>query len=557
MELIGYFYRQARLFFLATICVNTLGSLSTVALMGVINRALYDIPHRATLGLSFLILCIVRISLNMRAGTSVLNLAQTVILKLRIELSRKILATSQKTLEALGKQGQLAILTQDIATLTQTSQQLITLFSHAIVFLGCFSYLTWLSWRLSVLVASSMLVGMTILSAAHKRPINDLKIMRDHMTEFFRHIKDLIDGSKELQLNDTRARHFINHVITPSAEDLKYWLTRGVTGYVFTMNAAALFYFLLIGFVLFVAPYVLRVAPQTVTGSVIILLFMFGPVGEFMRLLPILQQATIAFEKIQQLDAKLEPVIPSNVSVSCFPYHQSTQLELRGISHRYPSLPEDYPFTLGPLDLTISSGEIVFVVGGNGSGKTTLAMILTGLYAPEGGTIILNGERVTDTNREHYRQNFSAIFTDFHLFEQVFSTNSSSITQSADRYLHAFGMNDKVHIKNGRFSTIDLSYGQRKRLALVASCLEDRPIYLFDEWAADQDPSFKRRFYTELLPDLKARGKAVIAITHDEAFFFVADRVVTLEEGHLRYEVAKNGMQRLTHADPVRRKSLF
>jgi putative pyoverdin transport system ATP-binding/permease protein len=91
----------------------------------------------------------------------------------------------------------------------------------------------------------------------------------------------------------------------------------------------------------------------------------------------------------------------------------------------------------------------------------------------------------------------------------------------------------KVTVADGVFSTVELSQGQRKRLALVMTYLEDRPFYVFDEWAADQDPLFKELFYTVLLCDLKSRGKTVVVITHDDHYYHVADRCVRLEDGRI------------------------
>ena len=209
---------------------------------------------------------------------------------------------------------------------------------------------------------------------------------------------------------------------------------------------------------------------------------------------------------------------------------------------------------LGPMDLTIHQGELLFIVGGNGSGKTTLAMLLLGLYQPEAGTITLNGVPVTEANLENYRQYFSAVFSDFHLFEQLLGTDQQALSDRTTHYIKLFGMAHKVKVIDSKFSTIDLSSGQRKRLALVSSYLEDRPIYLFDEWASDQDPVFKRVFYTELLPDLKARGKTVLIITHDDAYFHLADRIIKLEDGHLEeygtnmsfHSLVQNGYQVIT-----------
>ena len=83
------------------------------------------------------------------------------------------------------------------------------------------------------------------------------------------------------------------------------------------------------------------------------------------------------------------------------------------------------------------------------------------------------------------------------------------------------------------FSTTHLSHGQRQRLALLGAYLEDRPIYVFDEWAANQEPQFRNIFYRQILPELKARGKLAVVISHDDRYFDVADRLIRLTSGVL------------------------
>jgi putative ATP-binding cassette transporter len=175
----------------------------------------------------------------------------------------------------------------------------------------------------------------------------------------------------------------------------------------------------------------------------------------------------------------------------------------------------------------------MFLVGGNGSGKSTLAKLLTGLYIPETGEIIADGKPITDQNREWYRQKFSAVFSDFYLFDKLLGLVSSDIDAKTQEYLTKLQLNHKVTVQNGRLSTTALSQGQRKRLALLTTYLEDRPFYVFDEWASDQDPVFKNIFYTQLVPDLKSRGKTVLVISHDDRYFHLADRVVKLDYGKL------------------------
>lgn len=209
------------------------------------------------------------------------------------------------------------------------------------------------------------------------------------------------------------------------------------------------------------------------------------------------------------------------------------RLDLVGLTHHYAREGDERPFRLGPIDLTFRPGEVTFLVGGNGSGKTTLALLLLGLYRPESGRILLDGVPIDDSNREAYRQLFSTVFSDFHLFDSLLGLEQDNLDGVARVYLERLQLDTKVRIEGGSFSTQALSQGQRKRLALLTAYVEDRPFYLFDEWAADQDPLFRKVFYTELLPDLKARGKAVLVITHDDRYFSRADRCVRLDVGRL------------------------
>jgi len=206
-------------------------------------------------------------------------------------------------------------------------------------------------------------------------------------------------------------------------------------------------------------------------------------------------------------------------------------LELARVTHSYHQEKEDRNFMIGPISLEFRHGELVFLVGGNGSGKSTLAKIITGLYPPESGAIFLDGRPITNQNRDDYRQMFSAVFSDFHLFEDLLGLDAVNLDAEAHDYLVQLHLHHKVKIEKGSFSTTALSQGQRKRLALLTAYMEDRPFYLFDEWASDQDPLFKELFYTQLLSDLKDRGKTVLVITHDEKYFHLADRLIKLEEG--------------------------
>ena len=215
----------------------------------------------------------------------------------------------------------------------------------------------------------------------------------------------------------------------------------------------------------------------------------------------------------------------------------SPSVPLRARPHGPPplALTESHGFRLGPLNLVFAPGQITFVVGGNGSGKSTLAKLASGLYRPETGFVTLNGEPIDHHNVEWFRHNCSAIFTDFHLFEEYLGFDRPGIDDEVRHYLQELQLAHKVTVRDGRLSTVALSQGQRKRLALLTALLEDRPIYLFDEWAADQEPRFRDVFYTKIVPGLARRGKTVIVITHDDRYFHHADQIVKLNFGHVAH----------------------
>jgi putative ATP-binding cassette transporter len=290
--------------------------------------------------------------------------------------------------------------------------------------------------------------------------------------------------------------------------------------------------FLPIGLVIFLAPSVTNVNTEVLTGYTLIILYMTGPLQAIMGMVPTLTHASVAVEKIASLG------LPQETSIGGPPQQLQpapvwSKLTLEGVAHTYYREKEDGTFTLGPIDLTLRPGELVYLIGGNGSGKTTLAKLLSGLYAPESGGIRFNGQMVTDETREAYRQNFTVLFSDFFLFDSLLGINPANLDERARRHLVELQLDHKVQVTDGKLSTTDLSQGQRKRLALLNAFLEDRPIYIFDEWASDQDPIFKGVFYHQILPELKARGKTVVVISHDDRYYNLGDRIVKLESGKL------------------------
>jgi len=401
------------------------------------------------------------------------------------------------------------------------------------VLLGGAAYLAWLSWKILAAVFALIVLGGFGYRLMIGRAFHWLTFARSEEDRLFGYFRALTEGIKELKLHRSRRSAFYGN-IRDTTEVYQQHNVAAETCFITAQNWNHLLYFALIAFILFVVPHLGSFSRETLTGYVITSLYLMGPLAGLMTSISLFGRASVALQKVDELGVSLAAQATESCSFEQIPAGTSfVSLELRGVVHTYHREQEDSRFVLGPIDLSFQPGELVFLVGGNGSGKSTLAKILAGLYVPEAGEIRLDGREITEKNRDEYRQLFSAVFADFYLFDNLLGLEGSNLDAQAEEYLEQLHLHHKVKIRNGALSTTSVSQGQRKRLALLTAYLEDRPFYLFDEWAADQDPYFKGVFYTQLLPDLKSRGKTVLVISHDDKYFDAADRIIKLDYGKL------------------------
>jgi putative ATP-binding cassette transporter len=402
---------------------------------------------------------------------------------------------------------------------------------------GCLLYLGWLSRALLILVIAYMAVGILTYQFPFAKSLHYFRVLREEWDVLFKALRALTEGSKELKLHRPRRQAFLSQQLEPNMDLIRRYGIRASTFGFAAANMGQVLFFIFIGVVLFAAPGLFNVDRHALTGYALTILYMNGPLAAILNTLPTLGRAQVAFQKIETLGLSLSNQLPeADVSAQERPSAPWNELALVGVTHEYHHEGESSSFTLGPLDITLRPGELVFLIGGNGSGKTTLAKLFAGLYAPEAGELRLDGKTITNETRDDYRQHFSAVFSDYYLFDSLLGLDFERMGDRVRGYLSQLQLSHKVEIKDGKLSTIDLSLGQRKRLALLTAYLEDRSIYLFDEWAADQDPAFKRVFYYQILPDLKAAGKTLIVISHDDRYYHLADRIIKLDNGQVEYD---------------------
>ncbi|WP_374336353.1 cyclic peptide export ABC transporter [Leeia sp.] len=535
MPYLMYLYRQSRMLLLVATLAGLVCGIAGALLAVLISNGLQGRAIGTMAAVAFFGLCALILISKTASEMALIRLTQRAIYRMRIRLSHQLLATPQRKLQELGRHGLTTILTRDVEVFTMAFEYLPVAFNNGVVILGCMAYLAWVSWPVFLMITLLIVVGIYGFHMAEREPIRQLAAARDQVDLLYQHFYHLIDGSRELQLNAQRGKHFVEKVLEPDAAAFCALSTSSLNRYMWVTNLGGMTFYVVMGLMLFVVPMVWPQTSGVLISVTLVLLYLIKPIFELLIALPRIRNAVISLGRIQYIASELESGEGTeDQPASPFAAERALALELKEVVHRYPGDLEDETFRLGPVNFRVKQGETVFVIGGNGGGKTTLAMLLLGLYPPDSGKILLNGQAVTPDNAQAYRQHFSAIFSDFHLFEQLLLADDGQLGQRAQHYLQRLGISHKVALKEGgQFSTIKLSQGQRKRLALVAAYLEDRPIYLFDEWAADQDPRSKHVFYTELLPELKARGKAVIVITHDDAYFSCADRIVKLNDGEL------------------------
>ncbi len=537
MSLLHELLRPSRGTVALAILAGLAGGASGVALIALAQAELAGSGSPSpALAWAFAGLCLVASAARVVAQVAMIRLGQGAVTSLALRLCRKVLGLPLEEFESLDPGALTAILTEDIVIVANALAGIPLIAINLPIVAACLAYAGWLSpaaLACGLAVAVPAVLGSMALSA---RALRHLRAARGEQDAMVGHFRTLIDGFRELKLHHGRRDAFLADDLAPAATAVRDRTVTGLSLYAVSAGWGQFASFGFIGLLLFVLPGLAGLDRSTLAGAVLIVLFLMPSLDVLLAWIPALGRARASLQRIEALLPSLESRHSEAETAGGrrAPAVLGESIELGGVTYAYRSGHDDAGFVLGPIDLILRPGELVFLIGGNGSGKTTLVKLLCGLYAPRGGSILLDGRPVTRDDLEAYRQLFTVVFADGHLFRTLPGPAPDPGGVWAERHLARLGLEDRVRIQDRAFSTLALSVGQRRRLALLAACLEDRPVCILDEWAAHQDAGSKRFFYRELLPELKARGKALLVISHDEHDFEAADRILRLDGGLIR-----------------------
>ncbi|HIE01190.1 MAG TPA: cyclic peptide export ABC transporter [Thiotrichaceae bacterium] len=522
--------------------MTALSGLANAAILAIINSAAEMISNNdieAQYFLLYLTTFVLYVYTQRYALSQTVIAIEKFIRKVRVRIADKIRSAELHFIENSERGEMYTRLTQDSNLISQSGLLLITAAQSGMVLVFSFLYLAWLSPISFLMTIVFISLAVYIYLFYEKTISKQLHLATQKEAKFFEYFSHLLDGFKELKMNRQKSDDLFEHIDTLSQETEKLKVNVGLQQ-VTTLMFSRMSFYLLLAILVFVVPSFHASHVDEIYKISTTILFIIGPISMLVSSLPTVSQSNVALENLTELETQLDGVIIEIYSQQQSMGSDFNEIQLEKATFSYPDKQGKSLFSIGPITLSIQKGEMLFIVGGNGSGKSTLLKLLTGLYYPTKGSVDLNSELIDRTQYASYRSLFAIIFTDFHLFDKLYGLSNIDDKQVKE-LLRLMQLDKKTKYRAGEFTQLDLSTGQKKRLAFVAAILDNKPIYIFDELAADQDPQFRQYFYEVILPDLKLKGKTIIAVTHDDKYFHVADRVLKMEEGQLvHYDEGKH-----------------
>lgn len=509
--------------------------LANGALLGIINggaNAAAESDAKFQYLVLFVIAMVIFCYAKRISMTASIRTIEEMLLRVRIRIMQKLRVSALEGVERFGKGDVYTKISQDTMTISQSAFFLVNIVQESIMVVFCLFYIAWLSPWAFVVTAAAIAISMAIYWGHRKSLTQDMTDMSSKESELVDAVSHILDGFKEIRVN-TRKNDAVYARYLELLEQSKKIKVKTNDTLTTEVMFSQVFFYVLIAMIVFILPQFVPTYHAVVIKTTAAILFIVGPLEMIATTAPLVARSSAALKNLFDLEDSID-ALPNESSTfdneSC--YESFSNITAENLRYTYRDDQGSPLFTVGPVNFEFKRGEIVFFVGGNGCGKTTLMKLLTGLYSPETGRLRVDGEMIDSSTMQDYRELFAPIFSDFHLFDRLYGLEGVE-TERVRALLKEMELAGKTAFADGRFTQLTLSTGQRKRLALVAALLEDREIYMFDEWAADQDPHFRKYFYERILPELKRRNKTILAVSHDDRYWDSADRVVKLDYGQV------------------------
>jgi len=493
------------------------------------NGSQYPSAHALAIGVG-LLLALLATSSALQALLA--RLEGDLVQQLRTEISERFLALEYETL-INRKHLVFGAIIEDIGRINPLVMYVPQVAYNLIIGILCLGYLATVSLPLLGAFLAFILTALGVMTCIQLVAREGFDKLREAENRFFESVRTISEAKKELSLNAARSTHFVTKILQPAIELSRKSIVRVHT--LVGVNIAwssvtvigAAFVVVYLGEAWLELP--LAKIAQFVAGA----LFLMGPLTFVVEVGPMLGRGLASLRHLERigldLDSELE-TMPCKVGAGQLAKTWQ-RIRIQDVQYKYPAESDEERFGIGPLNLEIRRGELIFITGGNGSGKSTLLLLICGLLRPNSGILRIDDRLVRDELID-YRSRFGGVFGDFFLFTDVLDATGDVLADDqVNAYLQDLSLTSATAVKNGALSKLTLSTGQRKRLALLQCYAEDREILFFDEWAADQDATFREHFYTVILPELKRRGKTILVISHDNRYFGVADRMLQMENG--------------------------
>ena len=511
---------------LLLIFYSLINTLLTLGIMYILNIAIIDenFNSKQYLIIIFFSFIVYSYLLNLFFQKKIIDYTYNFVYDNELFLAKKLQNSSLKQLENLGTERIYGII-EEMRVFIFLPGIMTNTLNSLLVILLCIGYLFMLSYKSTLVIIVLIAIIAYVYFLVGKKLSRKLNVLRSKNDFFNKYIHDIIQGFKELKISETRKNNLYSNVSfnRTEAKNLDKFLANNFNA----INILSQYgLYVVFGVILFLLPVFGFIQTREMVSFVTVLLFMSGPLNRLITMQNMYTRTRIAIKRVKSF---FKEISTSKIEEE---KEESTVIDFENLQFKDCQFEHNASFGLGPINLSIDKGEIIFIIGGNGSGKSTFINLLTGLYSPSSGEILLNNDPI-QCNTPNYQNLLSVIFTDNYIFSQNYDNYSLKNNKEYISLLKLMELDNVLLDDEESSARRKFSKGQSKRMSMIFAMLEKSPILILDEWAADQDPYFRKYFYEKLIPMFKQQGKTIIAVTHDDAYFQHADRILKFEYGKI------------------------